>query len=220
MTNKRRARPAIRRPQPRRRIPWGLLTIVAVLAVGGVLVAVTAATRNNEPTSSIGTTAKDFTLPATDGRTVELSALRGHRVLLYFSEGVGCDGCWYQMTDLEKHETELAALDVRVLPIVVNDESDTRAEMARFGIQTPFLTDTTKRVSTSYHAIGTSSSMHANLPGHTFILVDHDGSIRWRGEYPQMFLDSNALLAKLRSAIAGKPVNDLPTPAADEAHQM
>jgi peroxiredoxin Q/BCP len=42
----------------------------------------TADATNNMPT--VGTPAPDFTLPASDGSMVTLSALRGHHVVLYF----------------------------------------------------------------------------------------------------------------------------------------
>jgi hypothetical protein len=40
--------------------------------------------------------------------------------------------------------------------------------------------------------------MHAGLPGHSFILIDAQGTQRWYGEYPSMYLSSADLLTQIR----------------------
>jgi hypothetical protein len=42
--------------------------------------------------------------------------------------------------------------------------------------------------------------MHANLPGHSFILVDGSGRIAWGGDYPSMFVTTDKLLSDIGSA--------------------
>jgi peroxiredoxin len=54
-----------------------------------------------------GAEAPAFTLPSTAGGSVSLADFRGEDVLLYFSEGVGCDTCFYQMSDLEQNASTL-----------------------------------------------------------------------------------------------------------------
>ena len=147
----------------------------------------------------VGTQAPSFELPTTTGDTVSLSDFRGHDVLLYFSEGVGCDTCFYQMRDLEKNAAELSAKGMTVLPIVVNPVDQVRNELDRFGLTTPFLIDADESVSSAYGAIGTG--MHENLPGHSFILVDGAGKIAWRGDYPAMFVKTDQLLADIGSSV-------------------
>ena len=72
--------------------------------------------------------------------------------------------------------------------------------MAANGVRTPFLLEPTARVSTAYGTLG--KGMHAGLPGHSFVLIDADGTQRWYGEYPSMYLSS------------GRPARpDPPTPA-------
>ena len=48
-------------------------------------------------------------LASTAGRSISLASYRGHVVVLYFSEGIGCDACFYQMREFENHAAELAA---------------------------------------------------------------------------------------------------------------
>jgi peroxiredoxin len=179
---------------------WGLLAVAAA-ALGVTAMLLVTSRDTGRQTQQAGRQAPAFTLTATDGRRVALADYAGRSVLLYFSEGVGCDGCWYQMVDLEAHQGDLQRLGLTVLPVVLNDPAATRAEMRRFNLRTPFLTDPGGVVARTYDAVGDGSAMHANLPGHTFILIDPAGRITWRGEYPSMFVPTGQLLGTVRGLI-------------------
>ena len=140
--------------------------------------------------------APGFTLASTAGAPVSLSDYRGQDVLLYFNEGVGCDACFYQMAELEQNGPELADAGLTVLPVVANSADQTRGELSRFGIRTPYLIDEGTQVSQAYGMLG--QGMHANLPGHGFVLVDGSGRIRWKMEYSSMYVSTKDLLADLR----------------------
>ena len=129
---------------------------------------------------------------------MSLADFRGQDVLLYFSEGVGCDTCFYQMQDLEQNAEKLSAEGFTVLPIVVNPADQIQAELDRFRLTTPFLIDADENVSSAYGVVGTG--MHENLPGHSFVLVDASGQIAWRGDYPSMFVTTDQLLSDIGSA--------------------
>ena len=188
------------RRQPRR-LRWGLLAVLAAALTVTAMLLVTNRDTNRQAQQQAAKPAPAFTLTSTDGRRVSLADYAGRNVMLYFSEGVGCDGCWYQMADLEAHQGDLERLGLTVLPVVVNDPPATRAEMRRFNLRIPFLTDPGGVVAGAYDAVGSASAMHANLPGHTFILVDPTGRITWRGEYPSMFVPASQLLDNIRAVL-------------------
>jgi peroxiredoxin len=193
--NQRRARiEAARRTRSRRlRI---LAWTIALLAVAGV---VTAMMLNSRPSSSNATkAATDFSLVNTAGDTIRLSDYRGHNVVLYFSEGAGCQSCLVQMGELEKYKAQFTALDVTVLPIVMNSRDQIMRDMAANGVTTPFLLDD-GTVSRAYGTLG--KGMHEGLPGHSFVLVDTNGQQRWYGEYPSMWLAPKDLLAEVSSRL-------------------
>ncbi len=147
-----------------------------------------------------GGRAPGFTLTSTSGSSVSLSDFSGENVLLYFNEGVGCDACFYQMVDLEKNGQQLADAGITVLPIVANPPGQVQGEMDRFGLRTPFLIDADTAVSKAYGVLG--KGMHANLPGHSFVLVDGSGRIRFAREYPSMYISTADLLAALKPALS------------------
>ncbi len=190
-------RKARKRSRPRNR---GLFTpAVVVLAVAGLglLLYVGGREREAEGAGGANGTAPAFTLASTSGGSVSLADYAGENVLLYFNEGVGCDACFYQMVELERHSDRFTKAGIEVVPIVANPMATVIPELQRFGLSTPYLIDRSTSVSQAYGMIG--HGMHAGLPGHGFVLVDRQGEIRWTEEYPSMFVSAEDLLAALPS---------------------
>ena len=198
----RKGAPTPRRPQrygPHRSgIRWGTVAITA-LSVGLVVLGFVLAGRSGSPPATLsGALAPDFSLPTTDGGTERLVDHRGHPMLLYFNEGIGCDACFYQMVEIEKEATQLDDRGLMVMPIVMNAPDDTVRELDRFGLTTPFLSDEDGSVSKAYDVLG--KGHHAGLPGHSFLLVDPQGAIEWRKDYSVMFVPVADLLAEIDAA--------------------
>lgn len=172
---------------------WGVAVAVVAALVG---VMMWSARTTSDATSR---PAPDFTLTDTNGATVRLADYRGRNVVLYFNEGAGCQSCLYQMADIENHAADFAAANIVVLPIVMNNADDIRADMAANRVKTPFLLDADGLVSRAYGTLG--KGMHAGLPGHSFVLIDPIGTQRWLGEYPSMYLSSADLLTEVRQRL-------------------
>jgi len=176
--------------------------MIRFASVGATIavVAVVAAMMLTSRQESSGTTrvAPDFTLTDTSGSSVSLAALRGKNVMMYFSEGAGCQACLVQIAQIEK-DPALAGAGVTVLPIVMNTREQITADMTANGVRTPFLLDD-GTVSTAYGTIG--EGMHSGLPGHSFVLIDKTGKQRWYGEYPSMFLSPADLLKEVRAHLS------------------
>ena len=180
----------------RRKLRIRLTWVGVTVAVIGIVAAMMLTSR--QQTSSVARVAPDFTLTNTAGAAVSLSGLRGKNVLLYFSEGAGCEACLVQMAQIEK-DPAFAAAGLTVLPIVMNTKDQITADMATNGVRTPFLLDDGS-VSTAYGTIG--KGMHAGLPGHSFVLIDKTGNQRWYGEYPSMWLSDTDLLKEVNNHLA------------------
>jgi peroxiredoxin len=174
----------------RRRAVITVATLVVVLAA-----VVTAMLLTSKPTATaVSRQAPAFSLTDTSGRRVSLSQYRGRNVVLYFSEGAGCQSCLVQLAEIEKRSSRLDELDVTVLPIVMNSRDQILRDMKANGVRTPFLLDD-GAVSRAYGTIG--KGMHAGLPGHSFVLIDRSGRQRWYGEYPSMWLAPDDLLEQI-----------------------
>lgn len=190
-----RAEQAARASGRRRlRITTGTASALALVA------AVTAMMLTSRPESSDAIrTAPEFTLTDTGGSEHTLAQHRGENVLLYFSEGAGCQSCIVQMGEIEKQAAAFEKLDVTVLPIVMNTREQITADMTANEVTTPFLLDD-GTVSEAYGTLG--KGMHAGLPGHSFVLIDRQGRQRWYGEYPSMWLAPQDLLDEIRSNLS------------------
>lgn len=179
----------------RKRTALGIVGGVAVAAIIGV------GLLTSRPTdTAVVRQAPDFTLTSTSGEQVHLSDYRGKNVILYFSEGAGCQSCLVQMAQIEKSKADFDSAGFTVLPIVMNSRDQIAADMAANGVQTPFLLDDGS-VSTAYGTIG--KGMHGNLPGHSFVLIDAQGQQRWYGEYPSMWVAPDELLTQATAHLEG-----------------
>ena len=181
-----------RRDRRRRLIITTASTALAVLVVAVVTAALLS---SREVTATEAGPAPDFTLESTDGSTVSLSDFRGSPVILYFNEGAGCGSCLQQMGEIEK-DPAFTEAGITILPIVMNTAEQITADMNTYGVTTPFLLDD-GTVSEQYGTLGTG--MHAGLPGHSFVLVDADGTRRWSGNYPSMWLAPDDLLQQVQT---------------------
>jgi peroxiredoxin len=195
--NERRARAEQAMQEHGRRRLNLTITVVALITVIGV---VTAMMLTSRPEWSDATrAAPDFTLTDTSGTRHTLAGHRGENVLLYFSEGAGCQSCLVQMGEIERKGEAFAAEDITVLPIVMNTREQITEDMSANGVKTPFLLDD-GTVSKAYGTLG--KGMHAGLPGHSFVLIDKQGQQRWYGEYPSMWLAPQDLLKQVRQRLS------------------
>lgn len=166
-----------------------IVAIVALVIVGVV--------SSGPDEAVVSTPAPDFALPATNGTVVSLSDALSHGdVLLYFSMGVGCDGCFAQIPEIRD---ELASQGVVFLPIMVDPIDLVAGEASRFGISTPILIDDSRQVSAAYGMLGVYG--HADRPSHSFALVSRDGTIKWVRHYATMFVPAQDFMQELSANI-------------------
>jgi peroxiredoxin Q/BCP len=155
-----------------------------------------------------GALAPDFSLPSTAGVAVRLSNLRGKNVLLYFQEGIGCEGCWTQLKDIESDLGRFQQLGIsEVITITTNPLDALKQKVADETITLPVLSDESFAVSRAYNAT-MYGMMAGSADGHTFILVGPDGRIRWRADYggpPEytMYVPISNLIADIKAGTHG-----------------
>lgn len=168
------------------------LAFFAPVAAIGLLVGVAALTnRDSQPQS--GGTAADFILPDSDGGAIALAdVLAGGDALLYFSMGVGCDGCFLQIPEIA---AGLDARGITLVPIMVDRPDWVAAESHRLGVHSPIAVDADRSVSRAYGMLGQYG--HRDVPSHSFALVRQGGEIVWVRHYAEMFVPADAFFAEL-----------------------
>ncbi|OGI15587.1 hypothetical protein A3K63_01575 [Candidatus Micrarchaeota archaeon RBG_16_49_10] len=174
----------------------GAVIILLVLGTGYLVV-------KSSVNEWIGRAAPGFTLPASNENEISLSDYSDEKnVLLFFHEGVGCAPCWQQIKDMQQSIQEFEDLNVEILSITVDSLRDQEAETDGMGITLPLLSDSDLSVSKAYDAL--TYSMHPGIrPGHTFILIDMNGAIRWRQDWYSgiMYVPVDNVLLSIRQSL-------------------
>ncbi|MDO8503977.1 MAG: redoxin domain-containing protein [bacterium] len=144
--------------------------------------------------------APDFTLEAYDGRKIALADLKGKNVVIFFTEGAMCyPSCWDQMVAMTKeqrlNDDKTVALSIAVDP--KNDWAQAVKQMPELSSSTVLL-DVDKKVTSTYGVLTLTSSMHrGEFPGHTYIIVDKEGIVRYLLDDVDMQIRNKELLEAL-----------------------
>lgn len=85
-----------------------------------------------------------------------------------------------QIVDLQA-DTQFQALDVALISIATDSTETLGNARNEWQITTPMLSDGDKRVSNAYDVLQWAAA--TGEPGHTFILVDTNGIVRWIKDY-------------------------------------
>ncbi len=192
-TNRQRRNRSSRRRRSRSPWPWiGLVVPLALIAA----LAIFGSGDDSTTTISPDASATMFELPTSNGTTFALrDALAESDVLLYFSMGVGCDGCFAQIPEVDE---ALAARDIKLVPIMVQDPDLVMATADSWGITQPILIDANRAVSDAYGMLGING--HSDRPSHSIAFVEQDGTLAYVKHYSTMFVEADDMLADLALA--------------------
>ncbi len=188
-------------PSPRRRtIVWAAIALAVAVAAAAAFAIGGRSTGGSATKALQGERAPAF--QETDvitGEAVSSSTLGGKNVLLFFSEGVMCQACFEQIQDLQARVQVLEDRGLVLVNITPDEPGILLKAAEAYEITTPLVSDEDRDMSRAYDVLGKEGAMHADTPGHTFILVDADGQIRWRRDYATMYVDPEELFAALPS---------------------
>ncbi len=107
--------------------------------------------------------------------------------------------CWNQISAFANDE-RFSKDDVVALSIVV----DTRSQWQQILQKVPQLSkskilfDTARKVSADYDVLYVDSSMHkGSYPGHTYFVIDKDGTIRYTKDDSNMAINNDEIFSEL-----------------------
>ena len=204
----RREQEARRRQHRHRLMRWGGIGAVSLIAVALVAVAVVGGGNGTSQGAdnisgataggpALGTIAPNFSLTnVITGRPVTRASLAGHKTLLFFSEGVGCQPCIIQTADLEKSQA-FARTGIRLVSITTDPPSALAQAAGQYAIRTPMLADPSTSMSAAYGMLGHGGMQHPTQDGHAFMLLDAKGRVLWHQAYSEMYIDPSQLLADM-----------------------
>lgn len=147
----------------------------------------------------VGKNSPDFSLESYDGQKITLSELKGKTVILFFNEGLMCyPGCWNQIAAFGK-DTELGKKAV-LLNITVDPKNDWKQAIDKMPdlAKATVLFDTNREVSQKYGVLTLPSSMHkGQFPGHSYVIVDKEGIVKFARDDVSMAVRNTELAAEL-----------------------
>lgn len=145
--------------------------------------------------------APKFDLRDRDGNQYTNENLKGKKVVLFFNEGIMCyPACWNQIVALGA-DPRFKADDVVALSVVVDSKEQWDSAIAkmpdlakaRLGI------DFSRATSLRYGALTTPSSMHyGSLPGHTYVVIDREGIVRYTLDDPRMSINNDLIWSEVQ----------------------
>ncbi len=187
--------------RPSKNLYWVLGTVAAVGLIAAVSLVGKGSNAKAAGPIKVGATAPPVSgRDVVTGREISSKQLAGKNILYYLSEGVMCQACLVQIQALQQHVAHLQGRNLTLIS-VTNDDASTLARSAQdYKITTPLIADTNRSIVKSFGVLGGipyGSGMHTDTADHTFVLVDKDGKVRFVKDYPQMWIDVNALLKAL-----------------------
>jgi peroxiredoxin Q/BCP len=143
----------------------------------------------------VGTPAPDFVSTTHGGRTISLSSLRGHKVILWFYPKADTPGCTVEGKGLCAKQDEFDELDVVILGVSFDDVAANKAFADKFGFGYSLLCDTDRSIGLAYRACDSTSAGHARRV--TYV-IDENGIIRHALPKVDPATHASELLALLR----------------------
>ena len=154
----------------------------------------------------VGKPAPDFALADSNGKIYSLGGLRGKNIVIFFNEGLMCYPSYWEQIVTFVRDDRLNREDTIVLSVVV-DSPEKWQEAIR---QMPELAeaivifDDNTEVSGQFGMLATESSMHKGLfPGHSYVVIDKEGIIRYVLDDSSMRINNDKLVVELNKLTQG-----------------
>ena len=180
-------------------------TVVIILALIIVpIVAILVFAQFNKPNAKLdgllNKPAPTFSLNDRNGNNYSSESLKGKNVVLFFSEGLACyPACWNQIASFATDQ-RFNAPDTVALSIVLDSPEDWQKVTQKMdGIdKANIVFDKGGQVSRAFGMLSLTSSMRQGTsPGHTYVVIDKQGIVRYVFDDPSMAVRNDQIASEL-----------------------
>ncbi len=202
-----------------KKTPWLTIVIVAVVVLGLGYFLVKSSPQNTNQASTVdnmhgspgapnteqlnslvGKPMPDIQLSDKDGKVITVADFKGKTTVLFFNEGLMCyPACWNQMASFGSDQ-RFNSDQIQAISVVTDSAKDWQTAEARMPqlAKATTMFDANASASRQLGMLTTNSSMHkGSLPGHTYVLVDKDGIVRYVFDDPNMAMANDMLFDKI-----------------------
>ncbi|MEK7614549.1 MAG: redoxin family protein [Patescibacteria group bacterium] len=156
---------------------------------------------NSETLNSlVGKPMPDIQLADKDGKIYTVAEFKGKNTVLFFNEGLMCyPACWNQMAAFGSDE-RFNSDQIQAISIVVDPAKDWQRAISKMPqlAKATTMFDTNANASRELGLLTLASSMHKGaLPGHTYVVIDKNGVVRYVFDDPNMAIANDMLFNKI-----------------------
>ena len=136
-------------------------------------------TETDRPKLDTGSDAPLFTLPGAGGREIDLSALRGRKVVLYFYPKDDTSGCTREAQDFNALKADFSAVDTEIVGISPDSPASKAKFAGKYGLDLALAADEEKTTLEAYGVWAEKSMYGRKYMGveRTTFLIDRGGKI-------------------------------------------
>lgn len=160
----------------------------------------TAVTNSEVLNSLVGKAMPDIQLADKDGKIYTTADFKGKNTVLFFNEGLMCyPACWNQIVAFGS-DARFNSPEIQAISVVVDSSNDWKTAIAKMPqlAKANTMFDVGANTSKQLGVLTTASSMHkGSLPGHTYILIDEEGIVRFVFDDPNMAIANDMLMKKI-----------------------
>ena len=158
------------------------------------------AANSDQLNALVGKPMPDIELKDKDGKTYTAADFKGKNTVLFFNEGLMCyPACWNQIAAFGSDE-RFNSGEIQAISVVVDSASDWQRAVAKMPqlAKANTMFDTGAGASGRLGMLTTASSMHrGSLPGHTYVVIDKEGVVRYVFDDPNMAMANDMLFGKI-----------------------
>lgn len=151
--------------------------------------------------SLVGKPIPDIQLRDKEGKVYTAADFKGKNTVLFFNEGLMCyPGCWNQIAAFGSDE-RFNSSEVQAISVVVDSANDWQKAIEKMPklAKANTMFDAGASASRQLGMLTMASSMHrGSLPGHTYVLIDKDGIVRFVFDDPNMAIANDSLFNKIQ----------------------
>ena len=180
-----------------------MVAVILALIIAPVIVLI-AFNQLNKPNSKldalINKPAPQFSLQDRNGNTYTPESLKGKNVVMFFSEGLACyPACWNQIAQFGLDD-RFNAQDTVALSVVLDSPEDWQKITQKMdGIdKANIVFDKDGQISRTFGMMSVGSSMRQGTsPGHTYVIIDKAGVVRYVFDDPSMAVRNDQIALEL-----------------------
>jgi peroxiredoxin Q/BCP len=127
----------------------------------------------------VGDKAPAFSLPATDGREMDLGALKGRKAVLYFYPKDDTSGCTLEAQNFQALKQDFAATDTQIVGVSPDSLKSHDKFRSKYELDFSLASDESKSMLEAY-GVGAETSTHGRKyrgVERTTLLIDRNGTI-------------------------------------------